>query len=145
MIVLKESKDVLTSVLHTAQMGQSGIQAVMHKAVKPELQTLMEAQLNEYRMIETETKHLASDRGWKLPTRSMMVDKMSTMCAKCRLMAGDTDSVIAGMLIQGNTRGMILGIKNLNQANGIDPAVNQIANKLLNLENINIQRSLEFL
>lgn len=142
---MKESKEILTSVLHTAQMGQTGIQAVMNRAVKPELQELMQDQLNEYQMIETETNRLASDRGWELPTRNMMVDKMSSMCAKCRLMAGDSDSVIAGMLIQGNTRGMILGLKNLHHASDIDPAVSQIANKLLNLENINIQKSREFL
>lgn len=142
---MKDSRAVLTSVLHTAQMGISGIEAVRHRAVKSRLQTLLQEQLQQYSTIAEESKHLAETKGWTLPKRNMLVDKMSCIGAKCRLMAGDTDSAIAGMLIQGNTRGMILGEKNLHQAVQLDPAVSDIANKLLNLENINIQKSRDFL
>ena len=142
---MKESKDILTSVLHTAHMGRSGIQAVMDRASDPGLQELMKQQLQQYHMIQTEAEDLASSKGWQLPGRNILLEKMSNTCAKCRLLTGDKNSSIAGMLIQGNTRGMILGIKNLNQSTNLDPAVDHLANKLLNLENINIQKSQEFL
>ena len=60
-------------------------------------------------------------------------------------MAGDTDSTIAGMLIQGNTRGIILGVKNINRDDHTDSQVTQLAHRLLNRENINIQKSQPFL
>lgn len=142
---MKDSKQVLTSVLHTVQMGQSGIKAVMNQAVKPELQLLLQEQLTEYKTIEVESNQLATRHGWEIPPRNKVLEKMSTTCAKCRLFVGDTDSVIAGMLIQGNTRGMILGIKNLKQVQELDDSVENVANKLLNLENVNIQKSQEFL
>ena len=131
--------------MHTAQMGISGIDAVRNKAVRPDLQRLLQQQRQEYDSIAGESRSAAQRFGWTLPKRNMLLDKMSTITAKCRLMAGDTDSTIAGMLIQGNTRGMIMGQKNLNKAEKLDPSVSAIADKLLNLENINIQRSREFL
>ena len=140
-----ESKNILTSVLHTAQMGVSGIDAVQNRAVNPQLQTLLQQQRQEYAAIADQSLHLAQEKGWELPHRSRFVETMSTTCAKCRLMVGDTDSTIAGMLIQGNTRGMILGIKNLNKASDTDPDVAAVAKSLLNLENMNIQKSQEFL
>ena len=138
-------KEVLTSVLHTAQMGISGIEAVKNKAVKPQLLQLLQEQQKEYSMIESESFRLASCKGWDLPPRSKLLDKMSTISAKCRLMSGDTDSTIAGMLIQGNTRGMIIGIKHLNHTQELDQEVSQVAHKLLNLENTNIQKTQQFL
>lgn len=142
---MNANKDVLTSVLHTAQMGISGIEAVKHKAEKPELRQLLQEQQDEYSRIEAESIRLAQKKGWELPHRNVMLDTMSCMMARCKVMVGNKDSVIAGMLIQGNTRGMITGIKNLHQHQELDSSVNQIAGNLLNLENINIQKSQKFL
>lgn len=142
---MNASKDVLTSVLHTAQMGISGIEAVKHKAQKPELRQFLQEQQEEYSRIEAESMRLAQKKGWQLPHRSVMADTMSCMAAKCKVMMGDKDSAIADMLIQGNTRGMINGIKHLHQNKQLDPSVNQIAETLLNLENMNIQKSQKFL
>ena len=70
---------------------------------------------------------------------------MSTMMSKVQLMGGEVDSKIAGMLIQGNTRGMILGLKNLRKASKADPRARDLAQRLLNRENMNIQKSQQFL
>ena len=56
---MNASKDVLTSVLHTAQMGISGIEAVKHKAQKPELRQFLQEQQEEYSRIEAESMRLA--------------------------------------------------------------------------------------
>lgn len=142
---MKESKEILTSVLHTAQMGQSGIRAVLHSAGDDGLQQFLRQQLLEYKTIEMQALHLAAQKGWELPHRSMAVEAMSNLCAKCRLIGGDKDSAIAGMLIQGNSRGMILGIKNLHKASAPDAEVVAIAKRLLNLENTNLEKSKHFL
>ena len=142
---MNASKDVLTSVLHTAQMGISGIEAVKHKAQNSELRQFLQEQQEQYSSIEAESMSLAQKKGWQLPHRSMMVDHMSCMMAKCKTMMGEKDSAIADMLIQGNTRGMIAGIKIMHKHPQLDPSVSQIAENLLNLENMNIQKSQKFL
>lgn len=138
---MKSNKELLTSVLHTVQMGQTGIRSVRDSAVRPALQQELDEQLKEYDSIEKEALRLAENRGWELSNVNPMVRTMSSMMSQMKLMGGEVDSKIAGMLIQGNTRGIILGVKNLNRSKQDDTQVTQLAQRLLNRENINIQKS----
>ena len=142
---MKSNKELLTSVLHTVQMGQTGIRSVRDSAIRPSLQQELDEQLKEYDTIEKEALRLAQNRGWELGNINPMVRSMSRMMSQMRLMGGEVDSKIAGMLIQGNTRGIILGVKNLNRSKQDDAQVTQLAQRLLNRENINIQKSQVYL
>lgn len=142
---MKSNKELLTSVLHTVQMGQTGIRSVRDSAVRPALQQELDEQLKEYDTIEKEALRLAENRGWELSNVNPMVRTMSSMMSQMKLMGGEVDSKIAGMLIQGNTRGIILGVKNLNRSKQDDTQVTQLAQRLLNRENINIQKSQVYL
>ena len=142
---MKSNKEVLVSVLHTVQMGQTGIRSVRNSAIRPSLQQELDEQLKEYDAIEKEALRLANNRGWELSNVNPMVRSMSRMMSQMRLMGGEVDSKIAGMLIQGNTRGIILGVKNLNRSKQDDTQVTQLAQRLLNRENINIQKSQVYL
>ena len=142
---MKSNKEVLISVLHTVQMGQTGIRSVRNSAIRPSLQQELDEQLKEYDTIEKEALRLAHNRGWELSNVNPMVRSMSRMMSQMRLMGGEVDSKIAGMLIQGNTRGIILGVKNLNRSKQDDTQVTQLAQRLLNRENINIQKSQVYL
>lgn len=138
---MKSNKELLISVLHTVQMGQTGIRSVRDSAIRPALQQELDEQLKEYDTIEKEALRLAENRGWELSNVNPMVRTMSSMMSQMKLMGGEVDSKIAGMLIQGNTRGIILGVKNLNRSKQDDTQVTQLAQRLLNRENINIQKS----
>lgn len=142
---MNDSKTILTSTLHTAQMGQNGIKCVMEKAVCPALRKELRSQLKEYDNIETLAKHLAQVRNWDLPKVNPLLLTMSSLTSRARLLVGDTDSLIAGMLIQGNTRGRILGMKKLSKAEDPDPAVVALSRKLLDLEQENIISAQEYL
>ena len=139
------NEEILTSMLHTVQMGQSGIRCVMDRAIGPGLKTELKSQLKEYDALEKETLNLAKTQGWKLTNLNPALETMSSRMSKLQLMGGETDSKIAGMLIQGNTRGMILGLKNLRKAANIQPQVQALAQKIINRENMNIQKSQPFL
>lgn len=138
-------KQMLTSMLHTVQMGQSGIQSVKNYAIGPELKRQLHKQQQEYDAMEAAAKQLADQHNWQLKDISPAVIKMSDWMARARLLGGERDSKIAGMLIQGNTRGMILGLKNLRKASKADSNVRDLAQRLLNRENMNIQKSQQFL
>ena len=49
---LKGSKDVLSSIVKTAQMGQVGIRSVLDTNMRPGLRSALESQLREYDSIE---------------------------------------------------------------------------------------------
>lgn len=142
---MNDNEKILTSILQTVQMGQSGIECVENKAIQPELKQLLREQMQDYQHMESQAHALSERLNYRLQSINPMVQKMSSLTAKCRLMAGDTDSTIAAMLVQGNTKGMIMGLKELHKAQQVDEAVDQLANKLLDMENINIQNARAFL
>lgn len=142
---MMNDEQILTSMLHTVQMGQTGIRSVIGRAIRPELKSELKDQLKEYDTLEKETLHLAAGKGLDLKDLNPALETMSNMMSRVQLMGGEVDSKIAGMLIQGNTRGMILGMKNLRKAAKADPKVRDLAQRLLNRENMNIQKSQQFL
>ena len=145
MILMLNDEQILSSMLHTVQMGQTGIRCVISKAINPELKNELKDQLKEYDALEKETLSLAKTRGLHLKDLNPALETMSSMISRIELIGGEVDSKIAGMLIQGNTRGVILGLKNLRKAQKADPKVRDLAQRILNRENMNIQKSQPYL
>lgn len=63
---MKNSREILTSVLKTTQMGQIGIRSVLDTSMRPGLRKALESQLREYDSIETEAHSIATQRGWDM-------------------------------------------------------------------------------
>lgn len=139
------SKEMLSSLLKTTQMGQVGIRSVLDTTMRPGLRKALESQLREYDTIETEAHELAAQRGWELSELDPAVRLMADMMTRTRLSWGNTDSKIAGMMIQGNTRGMITGLKNAHQFNKQDEQISLLSRKLLDCETANIRQMQGFL
>ncbi len=142
---MKNSKDMLGSVLKTTQMGQMGIRSVLDTSMRPALRKALESQLREYDCIESEAHAIACQRGWELreldPAVRFFADRMTRM----KLTRGNCDSKIADMMIQGNTKGMIKGLKNLHQYPNQDDRISMICQKLLDCETANIRQMQSFL
>lgn len=137
---MKNSKEILSSLLKTTQMGQIGIRSVLDTSMRPGLRKALESQLHEYDSIETEAHAIATQRGWELPELDPAVRFMADMSVRMKLNGKNTDSKIAGMMIQGNTKGMIKGLKNLHQFGGQDEQIGILSQKLLDCETANIRQ-----
>ena len=137
---MKTSKEILDSILKTTQMGQVGIRAVNNYAEKQTLKNALKDQLQEYDAIEREANAIANSRGWDLKNLDPMSKSMSKMYARMNLSFGKADSKIAAMMIQGNTRGLIKGIKNLHHGENVDARVATLSQKLLDCESANIKQ-----
>lgn len=142
---MKGSKDLLSSVLKTTQMGQIGIRSVLKNPLRASLQTALKSQLSEYDNIEREAYVIASARGWQLEQLDPAIKAMTDMMTRMQLSFGNTNSKAAAMMIQGNTKGMIKGYKNLNQFNHSDERVAVLSRKLLDCEQENIKQMQGFL
>lgn len=143
--MIMNSKEMLTSVLHTVQMGQSGIKCVKDQAVRPALKRELQKQLVEYDAMEAKARQLAKQNKWQIKDIHPGILKMADMMSKAQLLGGERDSKIAGMLIQGNTRGMILGMKNLRKGSKADPEVRALTQKLISQERSSIEDSQRYL
>ena len=142
---MKSNKEILSSIIKTAQMGQIGIRSVLDTAMRPGLRNALMDQLEEYDSIETEAHTIATQRGWEIkeidPAVRFLADRMTRM----KLTGRNTDSKIAGMMIQGNTKGMITGLKNIHQFDKNDQRITILSQKLLDCETANIRQMQSFL
>ena len=132
------SQRVLNDIIKTSQMGINGINTVMPKTAQPALRQALKCQRREYSDIEQQAKLLAQRKGWRIDQIKPINRKMGALMSHAQLLTGEPDSKIAGMMIQGNTRGMLLSLKNMRRCSSPDPQVAQIAQKLLDTEKNNI-------
>ncbi len=142
---MKDSKDILSSLLKTTQMGQVGIRSVEKAVNGVQLQRALKSQLQEYNKMEQEAYDLAAQKGWTLAELNPMARTMADMASRGKLMYGKNDSKIAEMMVQGNTRGVIKSLKNLHRYHQNDGSVTALAQKLLECENNNIKQMEGFL
>jgi len=142
---MKTSKELLSSITKTAQMGQLGVRSVMNYAKNKDLKQALHSQLQEYDRIEEEALNIAEQRGWEIPELDPATKLMSNAYARANLMMGNTDSRIAAMMINGNTKGMVKSIKNQHHSHATDPRINRLGEKLLEHETANIRQMQEYL
>jgi len=126
-------------------MGQIGIRSIMNMPLRSGLRTELKSQLREYDAIEQEAHGIAASRGWELKELDPAIKGMTNMMTRTRLSFGDVDSKAAAMMIQGNTRGIIKGYKNLNQFPPSDQRVSNLAHKLIDFEETNNRQLQGFL
>ena len=143
--MMKNSKEVLSSLLKTAQMGQLGIRSVLDVSMKPELHSAITSQLREYDAIEQEAHRIAKKRGWELPELNPSIRLMAEGMSKLRLSFGDPSSKIAAMMIRGNTSGIITGLKNQHRMERRDDEIGSLSQKLLDTESNNVRQMKPFL
>ena len=143
--MMKNGKEILSSILKTTQMGQIGIRSVLDTSMRPGLRKALESQLHEYDSIESEAHFIAGQRGWELPELDPAVRFMSNMMTRVKLSRGNSDSKIADMMIQGNTKGMVKGLKNIHQFPDTDAQISTLSQKLLDCETANIRQMQGFL
>ena len=142
---MKGSKDILSSILKTTHMGQIGIRSIMNMPLRSGLRKELTSQLREYDAFEQEAHGIAASRGWELKELDPAIKGMTNMMTRTRLSFGDVDSKAAAMMIQGNTRGIIKGYKNLNQFPPSDQRVSNLAHKLIDFEETNNRQLQGFL
>jgi hypothetical protein len=136
---------LLNSVLKTAQMGRFGIETVLDKAINPGLKQELRSQKAQYDDIENEANTMAAKQDIKLKGLGAPARYMASMMGRLSIMGEHRDSKIAGMLIQGNTRGMILGMKNLRRGKRAESDVRELTQKLIDQEKAGIKASQQFL
>jgi hypothetical protein len=137
---MKSDRQLLCSILKTTQMVQIAIRHALKIYLKPGLKKVLKEQLREYDAIESEAHAIASERGWDLkevrPGRQLMVG----IRTRTKLSHSNSDSKIAGMMIQENTRHMITGLKDLHQYPQQDHRVISLFQRLLDCKTAAIRQ-----
>jgi len=142
---MKENEKILTQINKITQMGQYGINQVMAKTNQPALRQALKCQRIDYAKIEKEAKNLAANKKMHIKNLSPVAKHMSKVSANMQLTGPNVDSKIAGMMIQGCTRGVIKSLKGVHRCKDPDPAVAKLAQKLLETQHNGVQNMKGFL
>lgn len=137
--------ELINSVYKTSEMGCVGIHAVLGRADDGDFRQALQSQLAEYRKIQNEAAVLLSQRGGVRRDVPPMARTCAKMTAKMQLMRDHSSSQIAGMMIQGNTKGLVKSTQNLRAYRGHDLQAATLARRLLETEAANIEQMKPYL
>ena len=137
--------DLLNHIHQTTEMGQRGIDMVMDYVESASLRDALQQQRTEYGSIYRTADTMLRSRNVQ-PEKLNAFAKLSTeISSSMQTMADHSESKIAEMMIQGNTKGMTKSIQCLNDYSGTSTEVKSLAQKLLKTEEANIKQMKAFL
>lgn len=142
---MNQDTQMLQQICKSTQMGQSGIRGVMKGATDPAMKQALASQLREYDAIHHMADRLLKDRGQSAKQIPAMVLSASRMSAQMKMARDPSDSAIAEMMIQGNTKGMVKSMRQNRAMHVLDPKVSSLSNRLLQTELTNIEQMKPFL
>ena len=142
---MNQDTQLLQGICKSTEMGQSGIRSVMKAAKDPAMQRALASQLREYDAIHHQADRLLRDRGEAVRRIPGPVLTFSKMSAGMKMAMDSSSSAIAGMMIEGNTKGMVKSMRQNRTMRALDPKVSSLSNRLLQTELSNIEQMKAFL
>ena len=137
--------ELLNYIHQNSEMGQDTIEQLVGIAKDEEYRNMLQSQLEEYKMIYdiTERKIKESDKEAK---DINFFSKASTyVMVNLNTLVNKTPSHISEMLIQGSTMGIIDITKKIKEYTNVDKEILDLANKLLQLEQNNVEECKKYL
>ena len=128
---------MLNHVYQTAEMGRTGILSVLKYAEDPKLSQALRGQLQEYKQIQDDSARMLRERGVRPQEVSQVMSAVQA--------AGRSRAKIAEMMIRGSTMGVTKSLHTLHGYSMADERVCDVANKLLETEEHNIEQMKPFL
>ena len=139
------NQDLLTALLLTAQSRQVELRSILDTLMGSSLRNTLLTQLKEYDTKETDILSTVQQRGWEVsgmdPLKRFLKDRM----IRFRLYRDHSDSKIAEIMIQINTKSMTECFKYLHQYNGQDTQVCILTQKILDCETAHIRQLQRYL
>ena len=137
--------ELLQLMYKNAEMGRDGLDKLIERTDDRSLRREMANQYAQYQEILNETSERLGALG-KRPEGSDMASKaMAGWMTRMQIMMDDSSSKMAEMLIEGSTQGVIKLTQELHEYEGEDEKTREIAHKLIDTEQANIEKLRHFL
>lgn len=137
-----QTTTLLNDVFQNAQMGVDSTQRLIELAEDKPFQSVLIAQRNRYQDIYDRTLQLSDQ---ELKGKKTLQKLSSTMMINFQTIKDKTPSHLAGMMIQGNTMGVIDMTKSLRENQAADSSVLGLAQDLLSMQKGNIDEMKPYL
>lgn len=137
-----QTTTLLNDVFRNAQMGVDSTQRLIELVEDKPFQSVLIAQRNRYQDVYDRTLQLSDQ---ELKGKKTLQKLSSTMMINLQTIKDKTPSHLAGMMIQGNTMGVIDMTKSLRENQAADPPVLALAQDLLSMQKGNIEEMKPYL
>lgn len=140
-----QDTELLQFIHKTARMGEESLRDIEPMVKENELYSAISSQIREYKSIAGCANRMLEERGEMSPDPGTFSKVSSGVMTAMKMMADNSSSKIAEMVIQGNTMGITKGTKHLNDYTGDDRQVKALAQKLIATEQANVEQMKPFL
>lgn len=137
---MDQDQQLLNGIYRNAEMGKETIARLIKETDDVTFRKVMEAQLTEYQAIFDQSQQQLQQRRQAPEGLSGMEKAATYMAMKMNTLADKTSSHMAEMLIEGSTMGVVDMQKQLNACSQADAAVRRLGERLLAIEQRNIER-----
>lgn len=145
---MDENKELLTLIYQDADMGVSSTTTLIRKLNKTDnkIKKIVEGELKGYENFLKRTKKMMKDYKFSIDPKSPMSKMGSTMGINMEVMKDNSDSRMAGMLIQGFTMGVINITKKIDDFKGdADKDILKLAKDFKKFQEENIEMLKKYL
>ena len=137
--------EFLTKIYQNARMGCESISYVSEKSKDEQLKQSLLKQHEQYNGVAQDATKLLNENGAPAKEKGPVSKAMLWSGVQMNTMTDKTSDHIAEMMIQGSMMGVIDLSRNLKRYNDTDKAVQKLGEKLIEVEENNIQRMKSFL
>ena len=137
--------ELLNFIYQNSQMGVNTLSQLMDIAEDEEFRKHLQQQYEEYKDIHEKAKQALNENGYDEKGISAL-DKIKTyIMVNIQTLTDKSSSHIADMLMVGSNMGIINAIKNLKKYSDAEQSIKSLMERLLKLEENNVQQLKNFL
>ncbi|HOA33958.1 MAG: hypothetical protein GXY95_04170 [Clostridiales bacterium] len=137
--------ELLNFIYQNSQMGVNTLSQLMDIAEDEEFRKHLQQQYEEYKDIHEKAKQALNENGYDEKGISAL-DKIKTyIMVNIQTLTDKSSSHIAEMLMVGSNMGIINAIKNLKKYSDAEQSIKSLMERLLKLEENNVQQLKNFL
>ena len=138
-------EELLQYIHKTADMGVAGLEDVLPKTQDQELFAALEKQKTQYEKVRQEARKLLEKQGESANDAAAMAKLSANMMSAGKLLLNSSAEKIAEMTIQGTNMGVTKTIQHLRDYDGEDESALRLGERLLKIQEENVEEMKRFL
>lgn len=137
--------EFLNYIFQNAQMGIVGINDIISKVKEEKFEKVLNEQIQDYQNICDEALDIYIKYGKEKKELNNMAKMSSYMMSMMKTLKDSSTTNLAKMMMEGSNKGIIEITEKLNNYQGDDEEIKQLAEKLLKIEQKNLDDLKEYL
>ena len=144
---MNKNNELLSHIYNISDMGVKSTTSLINilKTKDNKIKSILEYELKKYEEIFKESKKLVKKENITPKGTSMMLDIMTNIEMKTRVLKDNSDSAMAGLLIEGFNMGIIETEKKLKDYKDSERNIIKLASRLLDFQKEEIDKLKEYL